>query len=166
LLSLQLDDSAPDPCRCQKCAEVKGHASHPTLLNRPSRVRSSRERFGRVHGRDCHVAFPGVQNYTPCRLRWGGSLPSGNRARRIGIGKRPRQRRSAPSVGHEIPVAMPDSRGVIGLGDGLWPFGRSVKLYASPCATNRSAGASRRADSAGEISGSRANARHLKAPAA
>jgi hypothetical protein len=51
LLGLQLDDFSSHSRFFQKGDEVKGHASHSILLNGPSRMRSSRERFGRVRGR-------------------------------------------------------------------------------------------------------------------
>ena len=48
LLRLQMDDFSSYSCFFQKGGEVKGHASHPQHLNGPSRMRSSREQFGRV----------------------------------------------------------------------------------------------------------------------
>src|ERR1035441_5470498 len=47
LLWLQVDDFSSHSCFFQKGGEVKGHASHPRHLNGPSRMRSSREQFGR-----------------------------------------------------------------------------------------------------------------------
>src|ERR1035438_7235427 len=48
LLWLQVDDFSSHSRFFQKGGEVKGHASHPGHLNGPSRMRSSREQFGRV----------------------------------------------------------------------------------------------------------------------
>jgi hypothetical protein len=51
LLGFQLDDSSSHSRFFQKAGEVKGHGAHLGRLSCQSRMRSSRERFGRVRDR-------------------------------------------------------------------------------------------------------------------
>jgi hypothetical protein len=77
-----VDDFSSHSRLFQKGGEVKGHVSHPRHLNGPSRMRSSREQFGRVRDRfrleEARIAifgFPDANNTTPICNSGGDPLP-------------------------------------------------------------------------------------------
>src|ERR1022692_4636906 len=83
LHGLQVDEYSSHSCFFKKGGEVKGHASHLRHLSGLSRMRSSREQFGRVRDRfRFEVARTSIAPSRLCKTihlpsPWGGvSLPS------------------------------------------------------------------------------------------